>query len=82
MFERDRDRRLAVERQPPGDHLVEHDAERIQIGARVELAALRLLGRDVRDAAHHHPGLGDADRVFRDRARDAEVAELHDVVAR
>ena len=40
-----------------------------------------LFRRHVGHAAHHHAGLGDADRVFRDRARDAEIAELDDVVA-
>ena len=81
VFERDRDRRLAVERQSPGHHLVKHDAQRIEIGTRVEFAPLRLFRRDVRDAAHHHPGLRDADGVLRDRARDAEIAEFDDVVA-
>ena len=66
----------------PGHHLVEDDAQRIQIGARVELVTLRLFRRNVRNAAHHHPGLGHADDVLGDGARDAEVAELHDVVAR
>ena len=36
----------------PGRHLVEHDAEREQIGARVELFAARLFRRHVRDRAH------------------------------
>ena len=44
-------RRRAGERLPAGRHLVEHDAERKQIGARVELLAARLFRRHVGDGA-------------------------------
>ena len=43
----DRRRRLAVERPPARDHLVEHAAEREDVAARVGGAALELLGRHV-----------------------------------
>ncbi len=80
VLERDRDRRLAGERQRAGEHLIQHDADRVEVAALVEIVALRLLRRDVGDAAHHHPRLRHAERVLGDRARDPEVAELDDVV--
>ena len=46
---------VARERQRAGRHLVEHDAEREQVGARVELPAARLLGRHVRHRAQRRP---------------------------
>ena len=39
------------ERRPPGQQLVKHAAERVEVGAPVHVEALRLLGRDVRDGA-------------------------------
>ena len=48
---------VAGERQRAGEHLVQHDADRVQVAALVDVVALRLFGRDVRDAAHHHAGL-------------------------
>ena len=55
----DADRVLAGERRPAGDHLVHHDAERVEVAARVGLGALGLLGREVRRRAHHRAGLGE-----------------------
>ena len=80
MFERDRYRRLAGVRQLAGQHLIEHDAEAVEIGRFVHFVLLRLLRRDVVDAAHHQPRLGQRHRLLRDGARDAEVGELDDVV--
>ena len=40
---------------PAGRHLVEHDAERKEIGARIEVLAARLLRRHVRDGADGRP---------------------------
>ena len=37
-------RRVARKTDPPGGHLVEHDAEREQVGARVQVFGARLLG--------------------------------------
>ena len=42
------DRRVADERRPPGEHLVQHAAERVDVRAPVDRLALRLLGRQVR----------------------------------
>ena len=42
------------ERHPAGRHLVEHDAEREEVGAVIDGAAERLLRRHVRDRADHH----------------------------
>ena len=47
----DHRRRVAGETLPAGRHLVEHDAEREQVGARIEILAARLLGRHVGDGA-------------------------------
>ncbi len=65
-----RDRRGAGERQRPGRHLVQHDAEREDVGARVQFVAPRLLRRHVR----HGPQRG-ADRrhVLGRDARDIGV---------
>ena len=56
-------RRLTTEGDAPRQHLVEHDAERPDVCARVHLAARRLLGRHVADGAHHRAGVGDAARL-------------------
>ncbi len=62
----------------PGDHLVHHDAERVEVAAWVGLGALRLFGREVRGRAHHRAGLGEV-RLHRsvEGAGDAEVGDLH-----
>ncbi len=51
--------RLGVARvgDPPGEHLVEHAAERVDVRARVDRAALELLRRDVVERADEHAGL-------------------------
>ena len=73
LLERDRDRRLGVERQLPGQQLVEHDPDRVQVGARVDGMALRLLRREVLSGAHDRAGLG---HLGRSGARDPEVRDL------
>ena len=45
---------VAVERAPPRQHLVEHDAERPDVGAAIDGAAARLLGRHVGGRAEDH----------------------------
>ena len=47
----DQRRSVSAEGQCPGRHLIEHDAEREQIGASVEFFALSLLRRHVGDSA-------------------------------
>jgi hypothetical protein len=72
---RDLGQRLALEGLAPGQQLVEHDTERIDVGAAVDRAAFELFGRQVvgrpGDQAFE-PGLHRAARALGD-ARDAEV---------
>ena len=68
--------RVAAERQHAGEHLEQHDAQRVQVGAAVDLLAGDLLGRHEAGRAQHQAGLGLA-RVG--DARDAEVGDLHGV---
>ena len=69
------------ERRAPGDHLVHHDAERVEVAARIRLGSLGLLGREVRRRTHHRPGLREV-RLGRgiERPGDAEVGDLHRAV--
>ena len=50
---------LAEERNPAGEAFVQHETERVEIGATVELLAADLLGRQVLGGAHHHVGAGE-----------------------
>ena len=75
---------LAAEGDAPGEHLVEHDAEAVEVRALVRRPPLRLLGGEVRRRAHHRAGARQR-RVA--HARDAEVGDddppalvEHDVV--
>ena len=61
------------ERRDAGDHLVEHDAERVHVAAAVDREALRLLGREVGGGAHHRAGLGEAVRSCSARAMPKSV---------
>ena len=62
------------------EHLIQQDAEREDVAARVELVAEHLLGRHVRGRADTGAGLGEiAEAVV---ARDAEVHHLHATRAR
>ncbi len=77
---------------PPGHELVEHDAQREDVGLLRDDLAARLLGRHVADRPEQQPCLGARGRrAYRHRlgldARQAEVEELgvavrphHDVV--
>ena len=80
MLVRDAHRRLAGERQPAGQQLVRHDAERVQVRARVGRLAADLLGGQVL-----HRAL-DAARLRRlavgIRAGQAEVGDLHRAAGR
>ena len=66
---------VALERRRAGQALVEHAAERVDVGARVDGAALDLLGRDVGDRARRSAVAGQA-RDRRGVPREAEVAEV------
>ena len=73
VLHRDLDRRVAVERRLAGEELVEDDAERVEIGALVDLGAARLLGREVLRRADDRARLG---HLARAGARDPEVGHL------
>ena len=75
---RDRQRRVRVERQPPGDQLEEHDADRVQVGPGVHPAAERLFGGEVLRGAHDHAGLRHRRHAGLHGAGDAEVHHLDD----
>ena len=76
-------RRLGLEGQAPGEQLVEDDADRVEVAARVERIAARLLGAHVLGRAADDAGARDA-RLLRVGAdlREAEVDDLHEVAAR
>ncbi len=71
----DRHRGLAGERRAPGEHLVEHHTEGVDVAARVDGQALGLLGREVGGGAHDEAGLCHL-LVRADRTGDAEVGDL------
>ncbi len=72
---RDRDRTGGDEGRDAGEHLVQHDAQGVHVGAAVEREALGLLGREVGGGAEHRAGLGEW--FTHVHARDAEVGDLH-----
>ncbi len=53
---------LADEQLAAREQLVQHDAQREDVGARVGGLAVEQLGRDVGHLALHHAGVGDARR--------------------
>jgi hypothetical protein len=67
--------RLALERRPAGEQLVQHAAQAEQVGTAVDRLALRLLGGHVHGRADDHSGIRDS-RVLDLRAGDAEVEQL------
>ena len=73
VLHRDRDRRVALERHAAREHLVEHDAERVDVGLRADAAPARLLGREVLGRADDRADLGHL-RVA--GVRDAEIGDL------
>ena len=78
---RERDRLVALERRVPREHVIQHAPERVDVGARVDLAAGRLLRRDVRRRAERLAGHRER-HVAALQARDPEVADHRVVVGR
>ena len=74
MLHRDGDLVLALERHVAGEHLEEHDAQRVEVGLAGDGAAERLLGRDVVGRAEHAAVGGQA--LLVQRAGDPEVRDL------
>jgi hypothetical protein len=72
----DADQRLAVERQVPGQQLVEHDAGGEEVRARIDLLAQHLLRRHVVGRAQHAAGLGGLRGLALVDPADAEVGDL------
>ena len=73
--------RIAADRPRARDHLVEDDADGVEIRARVDpVRAARLLGRHVLGRPHHDAGHGEVLllRVEPPRLGDPEVDELED----
>src|SRR5205807_9666043 len=66
--------RAAGVRLPPPQHLVEHDAEAVEIRARIELLAERLLRAHVIRRAAQYAGAG-AGRAAVERPSESEVDE-------
>ena len=74
VLHRDRDLVLALERDLAGEHLVEHDAERVQVRLTGHGPAEGLLGRDVVGRAQHPAVRGQS--LLVERAGDPEVRDL------
>ncbi len=76
MRHRDGDQRLADERRPSGEQLVEHTARGVEVAASVGLLAASLLGRDVLRRADDGGRLGERHAGVGKRPGDAEVHDL------
>ncbi len=70
------DGRITNERWLAGEHFVQHAAQRVHVGAGVDLLTARLFGGEILRGADHGRGLGDVAGIG-ERARDAEVHHLH-----
>ena len=70
------DWRVAHERRPPDEQLVEQAAGRVEVAAGVDGLAARLLGRQVLRGADHGGGLGHRRAGVGHRPGDAEVHHL------
>jgi hypothetical protein len=71
--------RCAIERQPPGQKLVEHRPKRIDIGSLVDCSATQLLWSHILRRPHGFPVLSERDiwsRGVAELASDAKVGEL------
>lgn len=82
MLIRDGYRGVALEGDLAREHLVEHDAGRIEVASPVDVLALRLLGREVRGGAEDGSGLRDGACRVGDGTGDTEVHDLDRVFRR
>ena len=73
---------LAEERHAAGEALVQHERERVEVGAAVEAATADLLGRQVLGRAHHHVVAREVVVAGGETLGDAEVGEQHAAVGR
>ncbi|CAB4577170.1 unannotated protein [freshwater metagenome] len=71
---------LPEERHAPGEALVEHEAERVEVRATVEPLAAHLLRRQVLRRAHHDVVVGEVVPGGLEALGDAEVGEQHPTV--
>ena len=78
LHDGDGHRAAAVKRQAAGQHFVQHDADRVDVGARVGAVALGLLGADI---MHRADGLvADGLALRAGEAGDAEIHHLDGTV--
>ena len=73
MFHQDGQRRVGIEWRAPGQHLVEHDAQRVDVAAGIAFPFQPLLRRHVVQRAHQRAGDGVARAA--DDLGDAKVAD-------
>ncbi len=73
----DAHRLWGVEGDPPGEHLEEHAAEGVDVGACVHGLAAGLLGRHVGGGAEHDAGLGQGRLAL--HLGDSEVEDFHEL---
>ncbi len=59
MLVSDCQRALSLEGGTPGEHLVEHHSQRVDVGAGIHRGALRLLGAEIAGGPDHGPGSGE-----------------------
>ena len=71
---------LTQEGHSAGKTFVQHEAERVQVGAAVQLAAAHLLGREVLGGAHHHVRAGEVVVAAAEALGDAEVGEQYPTI--
>ncbi len=75
MFQRDGNRRVAIERQTMRQHFIQHNPERINIRLLGNRIPRRLLRRQIMDGSQDRLANRDIGRI--DGARDAEIRHLH-----
>ena len=76
MFDGNVHAAVALERDLSGEHLVQNDSERVDVGLPGHLVSQCLLRRHVVGRPDHLPGAGQVLRLELQVARDAEVGDL------